>query len=107
MSPRALTTFRGLLKVSSAGTLEGLQVPSGSRNLEVKPFALAGVSTDNTITPAISNERHGRIGGDLKYGVTQNITADLTVKTDFAQVEVDEQQVNLTQFTQFFGIIKQ
>ena len=100
--PRALTTFRGLLKISSAGTLEGLQVPSGSRNLELKPFALAGVSTDNTVTPPTSNERNGRIGGDLKYGITQNITADLTVNTDFAQVEVDEQQVNLTRFNLFF-----
>ncbi len=38
----------------------------------------------------------------MKYGVTQNLTADLTVNTDFAQVEVDEQQVNLTRFNLFF-----
>ena len=100
--PRALTTFRGLLKISSAGTLEGLQVPSGRANLELKPFALAGVATDNTATPAVSREPEGRIGGDAKYGITQNITADLTVNTDFAQVEVDEQQVNLTRFNLFF-----
>lgn len=100
--PRALTTFRGLLKISSAGTLEGLQVPSGSANLELKPFALAGLSTDNTVNPVIDNDANGRIGGDLKYGITQNITADLTVNTDFAQVEVDEQQVNLTRFNLFF-----
>jgi hypothetical protein len=100
--PRALTTFRGLLKVSSAGTLEGLQVPSGSANLEVKPFLLGGVSSDRTVTPIIDNDLEGRIGGDLKYGITQNITADLTVNTDFAQVEVDEQQVNLTRFSLFF-----
>jgi hypothetical protein len=100
--PRALTTFRGLLKISSAGTLEGLQVPSGSANLEVKPFVLAGASSDNTVTPALRNDRTGRIGGDAKYGLTQNITADLTINTDFAQVEVDEQQVNLTRFNLFF-----
>ena len=100
--PRALTTFRGVLKISSAGTLEGLQVPSGSRNLEVKPYALAGVSTDRTVTPMLSNDRTGRVGGDLKYGITQNITADLTINTDFSQVEVDEQQVNLTRFNLFF-----
>ena len=100
--PRALTTFRGLLKMSSAGNLEGLQVPSGSTNLELKPYALAGVSTDNTVTPPVDNDRDGRIGGDVKYGITQNITADLTVNTDFAQVEVDEQQVNLTRFNLFF-----
>ena len=100
--PRALTTFRGLLKVSSAGDLEGLQVPSGRANLEVKPFALVGLSTDHTVTPPIENDGNGRIGGDVKYGITQNITADLTVNTDFAQVEVDEQQVNLTRFNLFF-----
>ncbi|HEX4915542.1 MAG TPA: DUF5916 domain-containing protein [Vicinamibacterales bacterium] len=100
--PRALTTFRGILKVSSAATLEGMQVPSGSRNLEFKPFALAGVSTDNTVTPRLSNDTNARIGGDMKYGITQNITADLTINTDFAQVEVDEQQVNLTRFNLFF-----
>ena len=100
--PRALTTFRGLLKISSAGTLEGLQVPSGSTNLELKPYALAGLSTDHTVTPSIDNDASGRIGGDVKYGITQNITADLTINTDFAQVEVDEQQVNLTRFNLFF-----
>ena len=100
--PRALTTFRGILKVSSAATLEGIQVPSGSRNLELKPYALAGVSTDNTITPPIAADPNGRVGGDMKYGITQNITADLTINTDFAQVEVDEQQVNLTRFNLFF-----
>ncbi len=100
--PRALTTFQGLLKISAAGTLEGLQVPSGSANLELKPFVLSGVSTDNTVTPVLDNDTTGRIGGDVKYGLTQNITADLTVNTDFAQVEVDEQQVNLTRFSLFF-----
>ena len=39
---------------------------------------------------------------DVKYGITQNLTADLTVNTDFAQVEADEQQVNLTRFSLFF-----
>ena len=54
------------------------------------------------MTPRVDNDRNGRIGGDVKYGITQNITADLTVNTDFAQVEVDEQQVNLTRFNLFF-----
>ena len=38
----------------------------------------------------------------MKYGVTQNLTADFTYNTDFAQVEADEQQVNLTRFSLFF-----
>ena len=50
----------------------------------------------------MSNEfgRDARI--DVKYGVTQNVTADFTYNTDFAQVEADEQQVNLTRFNLFF-----
>jgi hypothetical protein len=100
--PRALTTFRGILKVSSAGTLVGLQVPSGTRMIELKPYALSGVASDATVTPRVSNDATTRAGGDLKYGVTQNLTVDVTVNTDFAQVEVDEQQVNLTRFNLFF-----
>ena len=38
----------------------------------------------------------------MKYAVTQGLTADFTLKTDFAQVEADEQQVNLTRFSLFF-----
>lgn len=41
-------------------------------------------------------------GLDVKYGVTRNLTLDLTVNTDFAQVEADDQQVNLTRFSLFF-----
>ena len=41
-------------------------------------------------------------GLDLKYGVTPNLTADLTFNTDFAQVEADQEQVNLTRFSLFF-----
>ena len=41
-------------------------------------------------------------GFDVKYGLTRSLTADFTYNTDFAQVEVDEQQVNLTRFSLFF-----
>jgi hypothetical protein len=100
--PRALTTFRGILKVSSAATLVGLQAPLGTRLIELKPYALSGLATDTTVTPRLSNDLTKRVGGDLRYGVTQNLTVDVTVNTDFAQVEVDEQQVNLTRFNLFF-----
>ena len=100
--PRALTTFRGILKISSAATLVGLEAPSGRRNIELKPYALGGVTTDNTATPRLTNDLTTRVGGDVKYGITQNLTADVTINTDFAQVEVDEQQVNLTRFNLFF-----
>jgi hypothetical protein len=100
--PRALTTFRGILKVSSAATLVGLEAPAASRNLELKPYAISSLTTDRTATPATWNDPSARVGGDAKYSITQNVTADFTVNTDFAQVEVDEQQVNLTRFSLFF-----
>ena len=50
----------------------------------------------------VTNDPTGTVGGDLKYGLTASLTADFTVNTDFAQVEIDEQQVNLTRFSLFF-----
>ena len=71
-------------------------------NLEIKPYGIAGVSTDLTTDPQRRNDGDGDVGVDAKYGITQSLTADLTYNTDFAQVEVDEQQVNLTRFGLFF-----
>ena len=93
---------RGLMVVSSAATLVGLEVPEASRNLEVKPYAISEVSGDRNTTPKISNDLGGDVGLDVKFGLTQNLTADLTVNTDFAQVEADTQQINLTRFSLFF-----
>ena len=92
----------GIFRVSAAGTLVGLEPPPASRNIEVKPYGIGGISTDLTASPAVNNERSGNGGIDVKYGITQNLTADFTYNTDFAQVEVDERQVNLTRFPLFF-----
>ncbi len=92
----------GIFRVSGAATLVGLDAPSGSKNLEIKPYGIGGVSTNLAASPPIRNAGDGNGGLDVKYGVTQNLTADFTVNTDFAQVEVDEQQVNLTRFNLFF-----
>ena len=88
-----------LLKVSQAGTLAGLDLPA-QRNLKLIPYALGevrerGVATSRTTTL-------GDIGLDAKYSLTPSLTLDATVNTDFAQVEVDEQQVNLDRFNLFF-----
>ncbi len=92
----------GIFRVSAAGTLVGLEPPPASRNIEVKPYGIGGISTDLTASPVVNNERSGAGGLDVKYGITQNLTADFTYNTDFAQVEVDERQVNLTRFPLFF-----
>ncbi|MEX2466595.1 MAG: DUF5916 domain-containing protein [Gemmatimonadota bacterium] len=100
--PANLAGPQGFNRVSAAGTLVGLDLPSAGNNLEIKPYGIAGLRTDRTLTPAVSNDGTADAGLDIKYGVTANLTADLTVNTDFAQVEVDEQQVNLTRFSLFF-----
>ena len=92
----------GIFRVSAAGTLVGLEPPPASRNIEVKPYGIGGISTDLTANPVVNNEGSGNGGIDVKYGITQNLTADFTWNTDFAQVEVDERQVNLTRFPLFF-----
>jgi hypothetical protein len=89
--------LRALVKASSAATLVGIEPPP-ARNLELKPYAIAESRTDRTVEPPVSNHLGGDLGFDLKYGITRGLVADVTVNTDFAQVEDDEQQVNLTRF---------
>jgi hypothetical protein len=93
---------RAAFQVSYAATLVGLEVPPGSQNLEIKPYAVSGLASDLSATPAISNDLSGDFGLDVKYGLSESLTADFTYNTDFAQVEADEQQVNLTRFSLFF-----
>ena len=93
---------RGVFRVSDAATMVGLEVPGASNNLEIKPYGIAGLTTDLAASPPTMNDGDGDVGVDVKYGITQNLTADLTYNTDFAQVEGDEQQVNLTRFSLFF-----
>jgi len=91
-----------LTRVSSAGVLTGLRSLSQGQDLRLKPFALTGVR-DRQAAPAIDNTQFLReVGADFRYGVTAGLNLDLTYNTDFAQVEVDEQQVNLTRFGLFF-----
>ena len=92
----------GIFRVSAAATLVGLEPPAASRLVEVKPYAIGGVTTDRHAVPVRDADGSGAAGVDVKLGVTRNLTADFTWNTDFAQVEVDEQQVNLTRFSLFF-----
>ena len=94
--------MQGIYKMSSAATLVGIRVPPKSSSLELKPYAIAALTTNRVLAPAASNDRSGDAGFDAKYGLTRSLTADFTYNTDFAQVEEDEQQVNLTRFGLFF-----
>ena len=87
-------------RLSLAGDLRGLNLQSPG-NLKVIPYVLGQVSKDYTANPS-KTKFTPEIGGDVKFSVTPSITLDMTYNTDFAQVEVDEQQVNLDRFNLFF-----
>jgi hypothetical protein len=87
-----------VFRISQAATLVGLDLPAQSANIQAKPYLSLDSATDRLARPPVSNDVDAGWGGDLKYGITANLTADVTVRTDFAQVEVDEQQLNLTRF---------
>jgi len=85
-------------RVSLAGELEGIDGIGQGRNFYIKPYLSAPVvrleQDDVDFLPDV--------GLDIKYGVTPGLTLDLTVNTDFSQVEADVQQINLTRFPLFF-----
>jgi len=97
--PPAFGIGRGSFAASLFATVVGIDAPAGSKNLEIKPFATGDLRTDRLTTPPVTNDGGRDFGVDAKYGITQNLTADFTFNTDFAQVEADEQQVNLTRFS--------
>ena len=97
-------SYGGMAKYRTAnmGKLVGLSGVAPSRNLEVLPYVLPGVTQINGNDAGLETEGKFKIGFDAKYGITSNLTTDITYNTDFAQVEADEEQVNLTRFSLFF-----
>ena len=88
-----------LYRLSLAGSIGGVQTPA-LRNLRITPYALGNQLASGEVP--VDAETDFDFGGDLKYGLTPSLTLDATINTDFAQVEVDDQQVNLDRFTLFF-----
>jgi hypothetical protein len=89
-----------LMRLSLAGTLDGLPAAgTGGRDLRITPYGLANTVRE-TRGEGFQEDLEG--GVDIKWGMTRSLTLDLTVNPDFAQVEADEQRVNLTQFSLFF-----
>jgi hypothetical protein len=93
---------QGLFRFSAAATLTGLAAPPESRLFEIKPYGITSLKTDLEGDDPFTNRASAGIGFDTKVGVTRGLVADFTYNTDFAQVEDDEQQVNLTRFSLFF-----
>ena len=86
-------------RVSYAGQLQGLETPT-PQNLKLAPYLLGKTRNTPSVRPDALHT--GQVGFDVKYSVTPSMTLDGSYNTDFAQVEVDEQQVNLDRFDLFF-----
>ena len=87
-------------RLSLAGKLTGLNLQNPG-NLKVIPYGLGQVARNFELEPT-KTDFDSEFGVDVKYSITSNMTLDLTYNTDFAQVEVDEQQINLDRFNLFF-----
>jgi Domain of unknown function (DUF5916)/Carbohydrate family 9 binding domain-like len=101
-APPAYLAQRSIIATSLAATMVGLEVPKSRPILELKPYGISGLRTDLNASPPFTNDGDKDWGADAKLGVTKGLTMDLTYNTDFAQVEDDTQQVNLTRFNLFF-----
>ncbi len=98
----AAHSMSGVFRFSDAATLVGVEVPGSNRNLELKPYALSSLTTNQKADEPFSNDPNADVGFDVKYGLTSGLIGDFTYNTDFAQVEEDQQQINLTRFSLFF-----
>ncbi|HQU33702.1 MAG TPA: DUF5916 domain-containing protein [Thermoanaerobaculaceae bacterium] len=86
-----------------AATLSGMEITTHQRNLQLIPYVLGGVAREST--PDGGRERSRSLdqwGFDVKYSLTPGLTLDGTYNTDFAQVEADAEQVNLSRFSLFY-----
>jgi hypothetical protein len=90
----------GFARVSNAGVLEGLENVKSRRRIEFVPFVSPTAARDYVAGSKYDTD--AKIGGDFKIGVTNDLIADFTYHTDFAQVEADQEVVNLTRFSLFF-----
>jgi hypothetical protein len=95
---KAVWGLFGSTMFAYTATLVGLEAPAPGLNLEIKPYVNSALNTDLASSPSVRNDFSPDAGVDVKYGITKSLTADFTYNTDFAQVEIDEAQINLTRF---------
>jgi hypothetical protein len=98
--PRDFGRGAGIFRLSEAGSLEGIADVKMGGNLELMPYFLGGLENDSNTN--FTTDRLSDIGLDAEVALTANLALDLTLNTDFAQVEADQEQVNLTRFSLYY-----
>jgi hypothetical protein len=92
---------QGLQRMANAGRITGIRNVTQGRGLDIKPYGLLS-AIESPGRGRSGFDRDANAGIDLFYNPTPTVRTNLTVNTDFAQVEVDQRQVNLTRFSLFF-----
>lgn len=92
-----------LLWVNRSGKLLGLDSLQNKKFIELKPYAITGVQAEEGTAPNFLLNG----GGDINYLITPTYRLNVTLNTDFAQVESDQQQINLTRFPLFFPELRE
>ena len=98
--PRDFGRGAGIFRLSEAGSLHGIAEAKMGGNLELMPYFLGGM--ENDLNTNFATDRLSDIGLDAEVALTANLALDLTLNTDFAQVEADQEQVNLTRFSLYY-----
>ena len=84
-------------KISQGGKLVGIKNIKQGTKIEIKPYLLGGIEFyDKT------NQTTGKIGGEINFDITPTLKMNFTVNTDFAQVESDRKQINLSRFSLYY-----
>ena len=84
----------GILQLSRAGKLVGLENILRGNQIELLPYVLGGAEKE----PDSKTDDTFKYGMDMKYPLTSDLTLNFTTNTDFAQIESDKEQINITQF---------
>ena len=98
--PREFGRQAGIFRLSQAGSLHGIADAQMGGNLELMPYFLGGMENDSNTN--FATDRMSDVGLDAEVALTANLALDLTINTDFAQVEADQEQVNLTRFSLYY-----
>lgn len=91
----------GIFQVSQYATLHGIKDVERGRNVLIKPYVITGAQEARDATGTVTDTQQD-VGLDVKWAVNPNVTLDVTINTDFAQVESDNVQLDLTRFNLFF-----
>ncbi len=84
-------------KISQGGKLSGINNIKQETKIEIKPYMLGGFEFSEKRT-----KNTGKIGGEINFDITPTLKLNFTANTDFAQVESDRKQINLSRFSLYY-----